>query len=271
MGDVAERYKNLNLSDEALTEEVIADMFADWSAGRMKIGGIIRGAFERLKALIKAIAASLRQAGYRTVDDIFGGIEQGHVGRRSRAPEATVDEGKHSLAGQDPRPETPDTVENRQEAMQSFFAKGQPLDRAMRLPFDWFGGVDKKGQWEPGAKLFDAASEKIKTARFNPEGRFAWMNGPLEAARVGLIDRYGLDPEYVKRERRLDLDKRAIAGKGVDVLTTLKDQGVQTEEARVLHAVLTGEDVADTDMAKLAVPIRQAIDELGQEAVPSGW
>ena len=173
---------------------------------------------------------------------------------------------KYSL----PRASDRDTPANRQNAAQGMIARGQPLDRAIRLPFDWFGGVDDKGQWKPGLKMFDAAEKRIKTARFDPEGRFAWMNGPLEAARVGLIDRYGLDPEYVKRERKLDMDKRDIAGRGVDVLTTLRDQNIKAEEARVLHAVLTGEEVADADMEKIALPVRQAIDQLGQEAVSLG-
>src|SRR5690606_16672537 len=42
------------------------------------------------------------------------------------------------------------------------------------------------------------------------------------------------------------------------------------DESRVLQAVLSGEEVADADMAKLAEPIRNAIDDMGAEAVQLG-
>ena len=39
---------------------------------------------------------------------------------------------------------------------------------------------------------------------------------------------------------------------------------------KVLQAILTGKTVNDADMNRLAVPIRQAIDDLGAEAVSLG-
>ncbi|MCV0395491.1 MAG: hypothetical protein K5872_22345 [Rhizobiaceae bacterium] len=166
--------------------------------------------------------------------------------------------------------EEPFRLDDRQDAMQGFIARGQPLDRAIRLPFAIFGGIDREGQWKPGKYLTDSAARVITSAKFSPEGRFSWMNGALETARAGLIDRYGLDPAYVDRERKRALDERRTMLKGAEILKTLQDGKVGPEEARVLQAVLTGENVADADMKRLAVPIRQAIDELGQEAVSLG-
>ncbi len=168
------------------------------------------------------------------------------------------------------RPDTPDSSDTRAAATQGWLAKGQPIDRAMRMPFDWFGGVDDKGEWQPGRKVYDKAAKIITESRFKETGPFRWMNAPLEAARAGLIDRYGLAPEYVAVERKRDLEERRIALQGADILKTLAEQKVGIEEAQVLQAILTGEKVDDAAMGKLAVPIRQAIDELGQEAVSLG-
>lgn len=176
-------------------------------------------------------------------------------------------EEKFSLPRRRPRG---DSVAERQATAQNFIAKGQPLDRALRVPFDFFGGVDAKGEWKPGQRISKSAERIITEAKFSPGGRFAWLNGTLNAARAGLIDRYGLSEEYVSRERRRDLDERRIALQGAEILKTLKEQDIGVAEARVLQAILTGEAVADADMQKLAVPIRQAIDELGQEAVSLG-
>lgn len=264
MAEIRERYEDLNLTDAELAEEAIADMFADWVAGRSQVRGFLRSAFERLRAFLEALGNALSGSGFRSAGAVFGDVDRGEVGAREAADQDTAGE-RFSLA-----PEERDTAENRDRAAQGFFARGQPLDRALRIPFDWFGGVNEQGEWKPGAKLFSKAESALTSAKFSDTSAFAWMNGPLQAARVGLIDRYGLDPAYVKRERALDLDKRAIAQKGVDFLNHLKGENIGPAEAKVLQAVLTGEEVADADMSKIAAPIRQAIDELGAEAVSLG-
>lgn len=164
----------------------------------------------------------------------------------------------------------PETARERQAAMQGFLARGQPLDRALRIPFDIFGGVTRDGEWRPGARLFDRAARIIADAKFSPEGRFAFLNPYLEAARAGLIDHYGLDPDYVQRDRARALHERALMLRGAEFIKTLAAHNVGPAEARVLQAVLTGEQVSDAEMRALAEPIRAAIDQLGQEAVALG-
>jgi len=168
------------------------------------------------------------------------------------------------------RPEAADSQENRNTVSQGFIARGQPLDRALRIPFDWFGGVDEKGEWQPGLKLYEKAEKTLTESRFRDDGVFGWLNGSLTAARTGLLDRYGLNEDYVRRERKLDLDKREIASKGAEILSFLQSENIGADEAKVLQAVLTGEEIGDAEWQNLAAPIRQAIDELGQEAVQLG-
>jgi hypothetical protein len=132
--------------------------------------------------------------------------------------------------------EDPATAAQRQTVMQGFLARGQYLDRALRMPFDFFGGVTRDGTWKPGAKLYNTASNIIINASFSPQGRFAFLNPILETARTGLIDRYNLRnlPEYVERERARSLDERAVMVQGAGVLKSLKEHNVGPAEARVL-------------------------------------
>ena len=169
-----------------------------------------------------------------------------------------------------PPPGTPDSAGNRRATAQGWIARGQPLDRAMRMPFDWFGGINARGEWQPGGKMFQKAANALVTAKFSDDGRFRFLNPMLESARRGLIDRYGLDPEYVHLERGRTQHERELAQKGLDVLNRLKDAGVKAAEAEVLHKMLTGQEVSAGDMGRLAAPIRMAIDEMGAEAVSLG-
>ena len=146
-----------------------------------------------------------------------------------------------------------------------------PLDRVMRIPFDIFGGTDEQNRWLPGLYLSEKAGHIITNATFSNHGRFTWINPILHKARAGLIDRYGLDPAYVERERQRGLEERRIMAAVPELMQTLKDTNIGPAEAKVLHAILTGEQVADHEWAKISNPIRNAIDQLGQEAVELGF
>jgi hypothetical protein len=277
---IRERWADQNLTEEQIVEEAVAEGFRSHMRGPRRVGGTVGRVFDAIRRALEAIRNAFRGAGFNTWESVFGRIERGEVGlRAARAergiggemePAFAMREGERGSVPSVPRPDDPDTPANRQRAMQGFIARGEPLDRVLRIPFDWFGGINEKGEWKPGLKMYDRAAKAIVGKKFNPEGRFAWLNGPMEAARAGLIDRYGLAPEYVKRERRVDLEKREIAQKGVEILKTIKEQKIGPEEARVLQAILTGEEIPSAEWEKLSGPVRQAIDELGAEAVSLG-
>ncbi|MEK9754334.1 MAG: hypothetical protein VW338_14160, partial [Rhodospirillaceae bacterium] len=90
MDEIRQRYDGTGLSEEELIEEAVADMFADWSAGRMQAGGFIRAAFERLRALLREVARAFSGRGL-TAEDVFSRVERGAVGRRREGQ--TVPEG----------------------------------------------------------------------------------------------------------------------------------------------------------------------------------
>ena len=146
----------------------------------------------------------------------------------------------------------------------------QPLDTAFRIPFDVTGLVNDKGEFKGGAAIDEGLHKFIVEWKPDPDGNFRWLNYPLEAARAGLIDRYGLSEEYKRRSRQAEAEERRGQLEMIDVLKKLERSGVDAHEARVLQAVLTGERIADGDWAEIAEPIRRAIDTMGQEAVNLG-
>lgn len=256
----------------AQIEEGVAHAYGEWRAGRLKPDGRIVRLFRRISEIMEAIRNAFQGQGFTTAEQVFRRVESGEVGGRqttTTAPESPM----FAITEQGEEPKLniqPETAQERKDAMQGFISRGQPIDRAFRIPFQIFGGVDKGGRWKPGMALFDGASKILTDAKFSEKGRFAFVNPVMETARRGLVDRYGLSDAYVARERERALDERKIMMEGAEVLKTLKDHAVGIEEARVLQAVLTGEAVADADMAKLAEPIRKAVDNLGQEAVALG-
>src|SRR5690606_26178686 len=176
---------------------------------------------------------------------------------------------RFSLAPQDPA----ELQQTEAADRQSKFLKGiltQPIDRMFRLPFDVAGMIDSHGRLKAGVTLTEAAKKSIIEWRPHPDGRFAWMDHFIEKARAGLVDRYGLSDEYKARWREAESEERTRLLQGMEILQTLQGANVGAAEARVLQAVLTGEEIAEGDWSKLAEPVRRAIDTMGQELVTLG-
>lgn len=262
------RYEALGLSDESVIEEAIADMYADWVAGNSKPKGFIRVAFERIKGFLQALGNALAGRGFRTMDSIFQSIESGEVGSRMAGSQAMTPAERFDLrASEDPTAEGGAQARQRQAGL---WYASQPIDQAFRLPFHLFGGIDKNGQWNWGKHGYTWVNKTIVDAKFSDEGRFSWINPAMEKARAGLIDRYGLDPNYVERERQRGLDEKRMMSQVPEIMQRLSEAGVGTAEAQVLQDILNGVAVADADMMALAEPIRNAIDDMGAEAVQLG-
>lgn len=147
---------------------------------------------------------------------------------------------------------------------------GMPIDRAFRKAFDVFGLVKEDGTFKPPAKAKELAAAIGETGGELYQ-KMPWMHPFMEAAKRGLIDQYGLSDEYRQAKRRMGNDKRIMLMEGNTFLEGLKEKGVKDhQEAKILHAVLTGKDVGREDLKNLAEPIRVAIDAMGQQAVDLG-
>lgn len=80
MATVKQRYAGL--SEEAQTEEAVADMYAMWADGRLEGKGFMRAAFERLRSFMEAVRNALRGLGFQTAADIMRAVQRGDVGQR---------------------------------------------------------------------------------------------------------------------------------------------------------------------------------------------
>ncbi|MBP2230837.1 hypothetical protein J2847_004146 [Azospirillum agricola] len=298
MAGVRERYPEYGrIGDrpertDRIVEEAVADLFAEWQAGRVQAKGFVRVTLERIRDFLRAVGQALRGEGFRTVDSVFRAIDRGAIGRRGAEGEAATSglaeahhaqmqprdqqgrfipgapEDRFSLEDPAAAP-APQAAEARRSLM-TRLAGAQPIDRVARLPFDLFGGLNGRNEWKGGLYLNRQAARIITEAEFADGGRLGWMNGILHKARAGLIDRYGLDAAYVERDRQRGLDERRIMAQVPELMKMLADQDVKPEEMQTLQAILTGEEVADARWEGIATPIRQAIDQLGAEAVELG-
>lgn len=298
MADVRARYPEFTRwgdrpeATDRLIEEGVADLFAEWQAGRAEAKGFVRTAMERIRDFLRAVGQTLRGLGFRTVDSVFRSIDRGEIGARSgeeaiagglaEAHHAQMQprdeqgrfvpgapEDRFSIERDDTAAPAPQAAEARR-ALMAKLAGAQPIDRVARIPFDLFGGVNARNEWKPGLYINRQAARILAEAKFADDGKLGWMNGILHRARAGLIDRYGLDAAYVERDRQRQLDERRIMAKVPELMKTLVDQDVKPEEMATLQAVLTGEEVADARWEGVAAPIRQAIDQMGAEAVELG-
>ena len=158
--------------------------------------------------------------------------------------------------------------QERQRTMQGDMNAGQPIDKAFRAAFDLIRvpKVTRKAH----AKAADwIVNGEIPNSRDGGVRNF--LNGVLNTARAGLIDRYGLPEDYIHRDFEASADKRKIELQGLDILKVLENGGVtNVAEAEALQAILTGEAMPVGAWESLTPPIREAIDQLGQEAKELG-
>jgi hypothetical protein len=125
---------------EIQSEEAVAEMFRDYVAGRLKIGGKPKTLMDRIKGFFKALWGAHAEAGLTDPNAIFEGVRFGDIGRRDRkmaAPEGQPDGQRYSAIpteeGRDDvgRNESKDVRESRRlEAAIAASATGSPLEVA---------------------------------------------------------------------------------------------------------------------------------------------
>lgn len=71
-------------SPEIQSEEAVAEMFRDYVAGRLKIGGKPKTLMDRIKGFFKALWGAHAEAGLTDPNAIFEGVRFGDIGRRER-------------------------------------------------------------------------------------------------------------------------------------------------------------------------------------------
>jgi len=73
---------------EVQVEEAIAEMFRDYTTGKLKLSGRPQGLFKRIANFFKSIIGANTDSGFETPLDIFSAIERGELGARERVQQA---------------------------------------------------------------------------------------------------------------------------------------------------------------------------------------
>ncbi len=217
MVDVRRRYRNMNLSEEALFEEAIADLFADWQAGR-RDAGPVRALLERIRDFLAAVGQALRGQGFATPESVFRAIDEGRIGKRGgrEAPAGAMAEAFERQQRKEGQGE-PDrfALSASEQALADAILAGQPsfAERAKKALFGNRSGIGSEAvrqlvnQFEPifeaekraekaagrQAKLRDArvSAAKMTELAVQDSGRLESMlvNGPLKwNAKEGIVE-----------------------------------------------------------------------------------
>jgi hypothetical protein len=290
------RSLGLNIDINSLDqEEAEAYAFEAYQRGRAAgkgLSGAARRLFERIRRVLAKVRGALEGLGFKTVDDVataedvFARAARGQIRARERGMQARDRAVETALDAQqavgsvrarlriEDLPATPETVPHRQRTLVRAIMDGQPFEAAFRGAFQMIpvvGRVDAAGESVAGKAAMAKISRAVTEAKFEDGSALGNLVNPIiERARAGLIDRYGLSEEYKRRDLQRQDEERALLNKGMDFVKTLTEADVGLEESRVLQAMLTGERVAEGDLGKLAAPIRQAVDDMGAEAVRLG-
>lgn len=164
-----------------------------------------------------------------------------------------------------PEPEKRKTFELTAQALKD----GQPIDAVFRVPFEIARAAGKATGLSQAAKDYYARTLK-STGDFYTE-KMPWIHPLMDWARAGIVDRYGLDQEYIKLDERRATDKRRVLLQAERFLKDMSIKGVTNpDEAKAFHAILTGDAMPQDSWAALSDEIKQAIADMGLEAVRLG-
>lgn len=91
-----------DLTEAGRTEEMVAELYADWAQGRrVAADGPMRAALDRIRSFFRAVAAALRGEGFRGAAQIMERIAAGEIGARGADDVATGTETVHEQRDMD--------------------------------------------------------------------------------------------------------------------------------------------------------------------------
>lgn len=257
-------YPELSETDKA--EEVIAYIAEQPQSQFLQVWNKIVNAIIRAMRAIRLIPHKISKSEImELVETMNEGLKHG---ARQRTYPRPQDKKRPEVPQFAKKPTGSEDVDQKQAQFNDDMNAGQPIDKAFRKLFEVAGAP------RVSKKIYERAEHYLTEAQLpqtRDDGVMNWMNGIINTARAGLLDRYGLPEDYIQREFIQEADKRKIELQAMDLLTMLDKRGVSDiSEAQVLQAILTGEKIPTDEWAKVAAPVRAAIDELGQEAVDLG-
>ena len=146
-----------------------------------------------------------------------------------------------------------------------------PIDWVLRLPFEFFGGLDNESRWVIGQQAYTKIVNFVQNARFDDSVPFnRALNKLLQRARVEVIDRYELPDDYKAMDRQRQIDHEALLDQGEALAKQILGSELSRTESEALHAAVTGRGLPPNAVEGLSKDIIHAIDDMGQRAVLTG-
>ena len=257
-------------------EEIGEDEFAAEVLAHMAEDGVRHPVVHRFIAAVRRFLRGLGVKLAFSYSEVQDMIARAHSRMQSRGHQRPRADTTRPFTGEDiylrRREGEPSPATRRQRRFLEAMARRRfkPMDRMMRMLFAPVMRVNEQGEWIQGKRLSQAARRVIRDTKPDPNGRFAWLNPHLETFRAGWLNRYGVDREFIQAERAAQYDKARMEQEAVGIIEGLHRENLTPAESIELQKVLEGEPLNDARLAKLAAPVRQRIDELGQELVRMG-
>jgi hypothetical protein len=153
-------------------EEAIAEMFRDYTAGRLKLGGGPRALFEKIKKFFKSLIGANVDEGFTRVEDIFQGIRRGEIGARDRVapaaqPAAAVAQPTDAAKADIPAANTGRKVDQGSARATETRAATRAALKLKSIPFDQYKRKPNSAELIPGtnvrgeAEIIDLGSRKM--------------------------------------------------------------------------------------------------------------
>ena len=174
----------------------------------------------------------------------------------------------------DPMQESKAKGQQRRYAEGMADTKKHPIDRLFRLPFKILGGMDESGKSKWGVKVDEAIAHAYREAEFNvgPDSKFTWLNTAMETVRAGWLKNHGVPIEATRAHRRKGLHKAQIERQGIAFVQMIERANLTPSDHRSLLDILEGNaELDDARLRSFAGPVREAINQLGQELVDLGF
>ena len=252
------------LDSPTMGSEILAHMTHD---------GVKHSLVTRTVAAIRRFMRGLGWQGpisHSEVIDIIARARRAIRGGGPAATEKATQEGVYFHKAKTPKSDTAAQKQKARFADNVRKRRFQPIDRMFRFLVAPVGGLDQAGNWKHSPKIRKHARRIIRDLRPAPDGPFQWLDGPLEKARHGWLNRYGTPDDFVTRERGMRTDQVRILRAGKELLDGLSKQGLRPEESKPLQEILEGKPASNERLQRMAAPIRTAIDDLGRELVDLG-
>jgi len=215
-------YADQNLSEDALNEEAVAEMFRDWSGDPSLFTGKPANIFRRVLNLIKGLANFFRNQGITDVNEIFENIDSGQAARDATGANATGSgvEAKLSVRDlEDVDPTNPGIRYSVAEARAGAYVGNTEGTNNEQRQQSVQAGTDPEGP-AAGEELADTAGRTGETLRGIPEPQGA--TGPLpelgEVARA-YAKRQGI--KYKPQGRYVEVDE-VFATRVADAFKAMK-------------------------------------------------